>query len=150
MVVYADASAIVKRYVDEEHHAAVKALVRESAVLATSMVSRAEVSAALARIGRERLHGDPGVLAAEQQFSEEWTSYARLPVTESVVARAGWLAWTHGLRGHDAIHLASALAWRDASGRETVLATFDRTLRAAAESAGLRVWPEPSPDAAMP
>lgn len=38
----------------------------------------------------------------------------------------------------DAIHLATALLWRDARGREPTLATHDRRLAGAARASGLR------------
>ncbi len=69
----------------------------------------------------------------------------RVPVTETLVARAEALAWTHGLRGYDAVQLASALTWQDALGQETVLATFDRQLWEGGLQAGLRVWPDRLP-----
>ena len=56
--------------------------------------------------------------------------------------RAEGLAWEHGLRGYDAIQLASALTWRESVGEEIVLATFDRQLWDASERTGLKVWPE--------
>ncbi len=39
----------------------------------------------------------------------------------------------------DAIHLASALMWREARGEEIVMATHDRALGTAAQASGLRV-----------
>jgi len=52
------------------------------------------------------------------------------------------LAWDHGLRGYDAVQLASALTWRDALGQDIVLATFDHQLWEAAPRVGLQAWPE--------
>ncbi|MBI4477335.1 MAG: hypothetical protein HY654_09195 [Acidobacteria bacterium] len=49
----------------------------------------------------------------------------RVPVTEALVERAEALAWEHGLRGYDAVQLASALTWQESVGEEIVLATFD-------------------------
>jgi predicted nucleic acid-binding protein len=39
----------------------------------------------------------------------------------------------------DAIHLATALMWREARGEEIVMATHDRALGTAAQASGLRV-----------
>lgn len=46
----------------------------------------------------------------------------------------------------DAIHLASALLWKDATGIEPVMATHDAALGLAAQAHGLKVvgWPSPS------
>jgi hypothetical protein len=46
------------------------------------------------------------------------------------------------LRGYDAIHLASALMWRESLGVDTLMATFDKQLWEAALSEGFTVWPE--------
>ena len=61
---------------------------------------------------------------------------------ETTVARADLLAWAHGLRGYDAIHLACALTWREAVGEDPVVATYDRELWRAARSEGMTPWPE--------
>ncbi len=51
------------------------------------------------------------------------------------------MAWDYGLRGYDAVHLASALYWQESLRQRVVLATFDRELWRAGEAAGLGVWP---------
>jgi hypothetical protein len=55
--------------------------------------------------------------------------------------RAETMAWEHGLRGYDAMHLAAALSWQELFGAPVTLASFDRSLWAAAANAGLLVWP---------
>lgn len=65
-----------------------------------------------------------------------------MEVTEAVVAQADALAWEHGLRGYDAVHLASALLWQNGLSETVTLATFDKQLWAAAQLVGLEVWPE--------
>lgn len=45
----------------------------------------------------------------------------------------------------DAIHLASALLWREAAGEELVMATHDRALALGAQAHGLRVVGAASP-----
>jgi hypothetical protein len=51
-----------------------------------------------------------------------------------VCRAAGDLAERHALRGHDAVHLASALLFRNA---EVLLATWDGDLATAAVRAGI-------------
>ena len=146
MSVYIDASALVKRYVTEMGSAEVVALTTGAAALATALVTRAEVAAAFARAVRVGVLDDVGGRRAQRRFSREWPDFMRIPVTETLVARAETLAWAHGLRGYDAVKLASALTWQDALGQEIVLATFDRQLWEAAPQAGLRAWPERMPN----
>jgi uncharacterized protein len=142
VIVYLDASALVKRYVAETGSRELAALTATAEALATSLVSRAEVAAALARAVRLGILDNHGGRQAQRRFSREWPHLARIPVTEALVSRAESLAWDHSLRGYDAVQLAAALTWQDAIGRDVTLATFDRQLREGATRSGLRAWPE--------
>jgi hypothetical protein len=75
-------------------------------------------------------------------FRAQWADLARFQITESTVARADALAWQHGLRGYEAVHLAAALIWRETIAAPVTLATFDRQLWQAGHAGGLAVWPE--------
>ncbi len=145
MILYLDASALVKRYVAEPGSQEVIAVTAEAAAVATSLVSRAEVAAAFARAVRLGILDDRAGRRVRRRFGREWPDIIRVPVTEAVVARADALAWDHGLRGYDAVQLAAALAWQDAIGQDVVLATFDRQLWEVAPQAGLQAWPEKWP-----
>jgi len=140
LIVYVDASALLKRYVVERESEKVIELLA-TAVLATSLVSRAEVAAALARAARLGVVDRDSARRAQRRFSREWPDLARVPVTEGLVAHAETLAWDYGLRGYDAVQLASALAWQESIGEDVVVATFDRQLWEAASRAGLHAWP---------
>jgi predicted nucleic acid-binding protein len=142
VIVYIDASALVKRYVAERGSEEVVELMESAEIIATSVITRAEVAAALARAARlGALHYD-AVRRAHRRFSREWSDFARVPVTEPLVSRAETLAWDHGLRGYDAVQLASALTLQESIGKEMLLATFAGQLWQAATATGLRVWPE--------
>ena len=145
MIPYLDASALVKRYVTEPGSKEVIALTSEAPAVATALISRAEVGAALARAVRLRVLDESGGRRAQRKFVREWPDFVRVPVTEALVARAETLAWDHGLRGYDAVQLAAALTWQDAIGQDVVVATFDRELWQAAPRAGLHAWPEKLP-----
>ena len=56
----------------------------------------------------------------------------------SLAHLAGQLAEQHGLRGYDAVHLATALA---TNATDLVLVTWDRNLAHAAAQAGIAVTP---------
>ncbi|MHB8533758.1 MAG: type II toxin-antitoxin system VapC family toxin, partial [Solirubrobacteraceae bacterium] len=109
MIVYADASALVKRYVAERGSDDVIALTAAADIVATSLVTRAEVAAALARAVRLGALDEGGGRRAQRRFSREWLDLARVPPNEALVARAETLAWDHGLRGYNCVQLASAL-----------------------------------------
>ena len=142
MIVYADASALVKRYLAEAESAAVDRLVARASVIGTSAISRAEVSAAIARAARLQVIASAEALKALQTFRAQWADLIVTPVNQALVAQADLLAWERGLRGYDAVHLASAMLWREGLSEPVLLATFDRELWAAAQQVGLDVWPE--------
>ena len=141
MILYLDASALVKRYVMESGTQEVIALIASAEVVVTSLVTRAEVAAALSRAVRLGVVKQDEGRRAQRSFSREWPDIARVPVSEGLVSRADTLAWEHALRGYDAVQLASALACQESIGQEIVLATFDRQLWEAAPRAGLHAWP---------
>jgi uncharacterized protein len=109
------------------------------------MVSRAGAAATLAKAPRTGLVTQDRARGAQRSFAEDWPDLARVPVTEALVERAEALAWDHGLRGYDAVQLASALSWQESVGTEIVLATFDQQLWDAAPKAGVKAWPERRP-----
>ena len=111
-------------------------------MVATSIVSRAEVAAALARAVRLDLVAEDVARRAQRAFDRDWQDLLRIPVTEALVDRARTLAWNHALRGYDAVQLASALTWQESIGTEVVVGTFDRQLWTAAQQVGMNVWPE--------
>jgi predicted nucleic acid-binding protein len=145
MILYLDASALVKRYVAEAGSAEVGAAVSHAAVTGTTLVSRAEVAAALGKAVRVKALTQEEALAALQVFRNDWVDLVRIQTTEMVIARADLLAWDHRLRGYDAVQLASALAWQDALGEQVTMATFDKHLWTVAESMGLTAYPADLP-----
>ena len=142
MIVYVDASALVKRYVTEPGSAAVNAVLAGAAALGTSVITRAEVAAALGKAARMRVVSEADAAAALGAFAGDWADLTRLRLTESTAVRAASLAWDHGLRGYDAVHLATALLWRELMDAPVMLATFDRQLWDAASGLGFAAWPE--------
>ena len=142
MIVYLDASALVKRYVAERGSRETAELCARADVVATSLVSRAEVAAALAKAVRVGIVEPDNGRKARRAFVNEWPDFAKVPVTEALVARAETLAWDAALRGYDAVQLAPALTWQESVGAEITLATFDRQLWEAGKQVGMHVWPE--------
>ena len=142
MMLYLDTSALVKRYLIERGTADVETLVQQADGVGTSLLTRAEVSATLAKAVRmnllKRLEADQ----LRQQFYIHWPALNVIQITETVVALADALAWEHGLRGYDAVHLATAVTWQEALGEPVQVATFDKQLWQAAQTVGLAAWPE--------
>jgi predicted nucleic acid-binding protein len=145
MMLYLDASALVKRYVAEMGSPEVGEAIAAAEMIATVIISRAEIAAALAKSVRTGRLTREDALASLQVFRREWHDFVRVQVTEMVVARADDLAWEHNLRGYDAVQLAAATLWQDAIGEAVTMATFDRQLWAAADQIGLVPYPTDLP-----
>jgi predicted nucleic acid-binding protein len=133
---------LVKRYIAEAASVSVEALSAQADVVGTGLISRAEVSAALAKAARMNWLTREAAVKAVQSFRAQWSDIIGVEITEAVIAKADTLAWDHGLRGYDAAHLACALLWQEAMGEPITLATFDRQLWDAAQQVGLGVWPD--------
>src|SRR5262245_23498464 len=107
VILYLDTSSLVKLYFDEPDSAVVAAGVRKARVVATSVVAYAETRATIARRRRERLLTPAGASALIRQFEADWTALLTIEVSDVLARSAGLLADRLGLRGFDAIHLAS-------------------------------------------
>ncbi len=145
MILYLDASALVKRYVAEPGSEEVLRSIGAASAVGTAAVSRAEVAAALAKSARLGLLSREDAEAAHQTFRQEWPDFIRLPVTELLLEQAAGLAWNHGLRGYDSVQLAAAVSWQEALEASVAFATFDRHLWEAASHAGLTSFPADLP-----
>jgi predicted nucleic acid-binding protein len=142
VILYLDTSALAKLYVAEPGSALVDAWLAASRIVGTSLITAAETTAALAKVRRMGLLDEHSAGEAVGRFREQWSSYVRLPLTEAVVWRAAEFAWDHGLRGYDAVHLATARLWQEGLGEPVTVATFDQKMREAAVAAGLRTPPQ--------
>jgi predicted nucleic acid-binding protein len=142
VIVYLDASALVKQYVVERHSAQVSGMIARADALGTATTSRAEVAAALAKAARVGTLSRDEAQAALQAFYAQWPDLVRLQLSEAILTQASAMAWEFGLRGYDAVHLAAAHFWQASLGETVTLAAFDRQLWEAGPRIGLAVWPE--------
>ena len=107
MTAYLDTSSLVKLYVAEVGTEAVRRLVDDASVVATSQVAYPETRAALARRRREGALSEGAFAIAKRTFNADWANYFAVEVTPSLCREAGELAERLGLRGYDSVHLAS-------------------------------------------
>ena len=142
MILYLDASALVKRYIQEKASEDLNAWIDAAEMVVTGFITRVEVAAAIARAGRMKLISPDETLAALRQFRSEWESFQRLPISENTVIRGGDLAIEHNLRGYDATHLACALIWQETLGIPVTLASFDSQLIEAARNVNMASLPD--------
>ena len=137
-LVYFDASALVKLVVDEVGTELAVQLWDGCDTALASRLAYPEVCAALAAAGRNHDLSPDDVNIAQSSWDEFWSAVRPVELTHSVERQAGQLARRHGLRGADAVHLASALALDD---DDLVVAVWDRRLHRAALAEGLTVGP---------
>lgn len=104
-----------------------------SDLVVTSRLSYAEARAALAAARRAKRISQKALNGAKRALEDRFKEIDMVEVTDHVVRAAGDLAEQHGLRGYDAVHLASALAL---GAGDMTLATWDRDLALAGRAEG--------------
>lgn len=109
MIIYLDTSDLVKLYVLEKNSDQILTKVKKSKVVATSIIAYAEARAAFARKFREKGMSESEYRKIIRTLDNDWENYFVLNVSEDTVKLAGDLCEKYGLRGYDALHLASAL-----------------------------------------
>jgi predicted nucleic acid-binding protein len=138
MILYLDTSCFVKLYLLEAGSEEVKRAVESADEVATSQVAEAEVRSAIARRKREGSLTAAEFAKIKRAFRSDWAAFLHVQLTDGLSASAGNLAESHGLRGFDAIHLASALSVVDGGDGETWFFSADTRLNAAARREGFK------------
>lgn len=130
MSLYLDASALVKRYVDEEGSDVVLDAMSGEETWSMCRIGFVETMRAVAR------GGEP---ADAMRAKRDWmVGCDVVEIDPGLAEDAAQLAVTSGLRALDALHLAAALSL---SGEGLTFATWDARLHRAAREHGLRTLP---------
>ena len=135
MIAYLDSSVLLRHVMGQPDS------LRELRLVRTSMSSRileVECVRTLDRLRIERAFPERRLATLRQKVYELLTAMEIIEVTRGVLTRAAQPTPT-SLGTLDAIHLSSALAWRERSGRNAIFATHDESLAIAAEAQGFRV-----------
>ena len=135
-MLFLDASALAKRYVEEAGTELVVATMAGQPI-AISRLSVTEVVSAICRRCRE---GDLRVEqreAALRQLDSERSAFHVVEFTEEIVTRAAALLRRHSLRAADSVQLASCLLLADELGTPARLMAFDERLVRAARAEGV-------------
>jgi uncharacterized protein len=130
---YLDASALVKRYVEEEGSDVIDVAIEEAETCFMCRVGFVETARVV-----DRVAGRAGAAA----FRRDWGAIEVIEVDAALAEAAAELSVTNELRSLDALHLAAMLLLT-ADG--VVCATWDRRLHLAAQAHDLRVLPEALP-----
>ena len=143
MIAYFDSSSIVKWFFDESHMNLARGIRDKAEIVFTSLLSFPEVTSAIYRASREGRCSEQDTELIRDEFSRIWPHFQWVRATEALMQQAGQLIFGYGLRGYDAVHLASALLL-DAEAREFDLffSCFDRNLNRAARREGLEIHAE--------
>jgi uncharacterized protein len=143
MILYADTSALLKLYIDEEGSAQTHALITSSTAVYTHIIAYAELCAALAKALRMKRITRKAYAALARDINTDWSAFNLIEVEMALVHRAGKLAQQFHLRGFDSVHLAAAERAYEAAGRPALFmfAAFDHDLRAGAQTLGLNLLP---------
>ena len=137
MIVYLDTSSLVKLYIMEEDSHTIEKLVESSEVVATSLIAYAEARSAFARRLREDVFSHDEYRQILSSFDKDWENCLRIGLTGDLVRRAGDLAEKHGLRGFDAIHLSSAITFREELSFPVYFSCADQKLQKASRMENL-------------
>ena len=144
-MLYLDTSALVKYYIKEPHSVAVRKLLDSETFVGTGLLCKAEVAATLAKATRMHYLTPGQAQETWTAFAADWETFIRLTPTEDLLDQAAHLALAHGLRGYDAVHLASALVWQRECGHTVTFATFDRQLWEVSKAVRMTIWPAERP-----
>lgn len=138
MNLFLDTTAIIKLIVDESGSDIAAETWDAAEDVSACLLAYPESCAALAAARRGRRLTPARYGQAKVSFEQLWKTIFVVGVDEDAARRAGDLAESHGLRGYDAVHLASALALDD---DQIVIATWDVDLWKAARREHLAVTP---------
>lgn len=139
---YLDASAWVKRYAQETGSRWMEELFAQEPRLACASLGVVEVMATLARKHKAKQLADADFEEQSENVIDDWDDLAQIHLTPEALLFARESAYRMALRGADAIHLGSALLFRQrftVPGDEVILVASDRELKAAAQASGLSV-----------
>lgn len=136
MTLYLDTSSLLKLYVEEGGSDQIASLTGRASTVATSAVAYAEARAAVARRRRERVLTPRSAAQVIESLDADWASFARIEVTDALARRAGLLADQFGLRGFDAIHLASFELVLERADDQALFSSADAALSRAAGRLG--------------
>jgi predicted nucleic acid-binding protein len=127
---------LIKLLIDEDGSEHAAELWERADLLVCGQLIYPEARAALASAGQGGRLDPAGYTTAVAGLETSYAAMRIVGVDEALARVAGDLAASHGLRGYDAVHLASALA---VDAADVLLATWDMTLANAALATGMLV-----------
>lgn len=140
MIAYFDSSSIVKWFFDEPQMDRARKTKDQSEIAITSPLSFPEVMSAICRAKSEKRCSGYDVKLVKEEFLSVWPNFQLVQINDSLIQLSGKLVFTHGLKGYDSVHLASALALKKSEkGIKIFFSCFDEKLNKAAKKEGLAI-----------
>lgn len=135
MTAYLDSSSILRHLLKQPGHLAEWRLIRTAI---SSRLTEVECLRTLDRLRIEGAYGEGDLASMREGLYRILASVEVIELARSILVRASQPSPT-SLGTLDAIHLSSALAWRERTGKNPALATHDGALALAAQASGFRV-----------
>jgi len=139
MITYFDTSSIMKWLFEEPYSEQADQARANADFAVTSLMAYPEVLSAIRRARQEGRCSESEMAFARKEFLSLWNDFTWIRPSEALVFETQDLIFLHGLRGYDAIHLASALVLKREAESEILFSCFDRKLNRAAAGEGLQV-----------
>lgn len=140
MMIYADSSALVKRYVSEAGSARLVEALSSSDVVATSKLAFPELLSAFTRKRRSRELSERSFRAAVRRFEEDWKDLLIVDLHDDLLPLIKSLVAKYALKGADSVHLSSALWLSQSSRMSVVFSASDAQLLKAAQAERLEIF----------
>jgi len=131
---FADSSALAKRYIADEKSDDFDQLLRGATSLTVSVLCLPEIISALCRRRRERTLTPTQYATARRALEADLADATVIQITDEVTLSCVRLLEADALRSSDAVQIASALAWN-----ADVFVSADARQCAAAKASGLEV-----------
>ena len=137
MIAYFDSSSIVKWFFDEPFTQLAGDIKDKAEIVVTSLIAFPEVLSAINRACKEGRCLKSEMELVRNEFLRIWPNFQWIKVNEELMQQAGELIFKYGLRGFDAVHLASGLLLKQ-QGRaiDLFFSCFDHNLNRAARDEG--------------
>lgn len=136
MISYFDASALVKRYIQEPGSDEVEAMLQDG-IAATARYTHVEILSAIARRFRDGDISASDHLHVVSSLRRDFDTLVAVELTEDVIDEAERLLSRHALRAGDAVHLASCIVLRSRAEVPITFVAFDDRCNDAAMAEGL-------------
>src|ERR1700674_1936775 len=150
MMLYLDASALAKRYFNEEGSTVVAARFESGERIFTSILSFAEIHSAIARKFRDKEFDAEEFNRLRDAFRDDWLfSLSKLDLELNSMIDLPQLVETYSLKAGDAIHLSTAVwlkdslragVWSGKTGGNVEFGVADNQLAKVAQECGFQVF----------